>query len=233
MKKNEKTLKCLVTGSEGFVGSKLCTALHILGHEVIRYDRVLGSKFEALPDVDLVFHLAAQTDLKYSQTHLADDAMDNIILTCKLLERYPTTRFIYPASAASKPIVTPYGLSKQTAAEYIKLVHKDYAIVMFPNVYGPGGKGAINKFRESSVMTIFGDGEQTRTIVHVDDVVKALIMAIEWPTGEYSLGGEVLSINQIADKIGKLKVYEPNYTGNIFASVIENTTPDWEATIKL
>jgi nucleoside-diphosphate-sugar epimerase len=82
-------------------------------------------------------------------------------------------------------------------------------------------------------MTIFGDGEQTRTIVHVDDVVKALVMAIEWPVGEYQLGGEVLSINQIADKIGKPKVYEPNYTGNIFASVIENTTPNWTPTICL
>lgn len=229
----DKHIKVLVTGSEGFIGSKLCTALHILGHEVFRYDRVLGSKIENLPDVDLVFHLAAQTDIKYSMTHLEEDAMDNIILTTQILKRYPTTRIIYPASAASYPAVSPYGISKNTAAEYIKLMHKDYAILMFPNIYGPGGKGAINKFRESEVMTIFGDGEQTRTIVHVDDVVKALVMAIEWPVGEYSLGGEVVSINQIADKIGKPKVYEPNYQGNIFASVIENTTPNWKPSITL
>lgn len=223
--------KILVTGSEGFIGSKLCTALHILDHKVLRYDRVLQSK--EFPDVDLVFHLAAQTDIQHSMTHVYQDASDNILLTTQILEKYPNARIIYPASAASQEIKSPYGLSKKVAGDYIKLLHKDYVILMFPNIYGPGGKGAINKFRESEIMTIFGDGEQTRTIVHVDDVVKALVMAIEWNTGEYQLGGEVLSINQIANKIGKQKVYQKEYSGNIFASVIENTTPNWKPTICL
>lgn len=224
-------MRILVSGSEGFIGSKLCTALHVLGHEVVRYDRVLNSTH--LPSVDLIYHMAAQTNLPYSTEYPYKDAMDNIMLTVHLLQRYPKTRFIYPASAASQEIKVPYGLSKKVAADYIKLLAKEWTILMFPNIYGPGGKGAINKFRESDVMTIFGDGEQTRTIVHVDDVVKALVMAMEWPQGEYQLGGEVLSINQIADKIGKPKVYEPGFKGAIFASVIENTTPNWKPSICL
>lgn len=226
-------MKILVSGSEGFIASKLCAVLHVLGHEVIRYDRKINSKFEDLPDVDLVFHLAAQTNVQYSMTHAEEDATDNIMLTLKMLERYPNTRIIYPASASSLDIQSPYGLSKKVATDYIKLLHKDYVIVMFPNIYGPGGFGAINKFYESEVITIFGDGKQTRTIVHVDDVVKALVQAIEWDNGEYSLGGQVLSINEIADKIGKPKLYKEGYKGEIFASVLENTTPDWEPTILL
>lgn len=227
--------KILVTGSEGFIGSKLCTALHVLGHEVIRFDRVLNSKLELMPtDVGLIFHMAAQTDVLYSMTHPYEDAMDNVILTTQILEYFPKeTRIIYPSSAASQEIKSPYGLSKRTSIEYIKLLRENYVSVMFPNIYGPGGKGAINKFRNVDVMHIYGDGEQTRTIVHVDDVVESLILAMEWTTGEYQLGGEVVSINQIADRIGKPRVYEPEFKGEIFASVIENTTPNWKPRITL
>lgn len=226
-------MKILVLGSEGFIGGRICTALEKEGHEIIHFDRTIGSDFSRLPNVDLVYHFAAQTNINYSLSHPTNDALDNIILTTQLIERYPDTKIIYPASAASLDIKSPYGLSKKVAADYIKLLHKEYVIVTLPNIWGEGSKGVISKFKEAKVLTIFGNGEQSRTIVHVDDVVQAFLLSRYWPTGEYSLGGENLTINEIAKRIGKPVEYKPQHGGHIFASVVPNTTPDWQPTIKL
>lgn len=235
-------MKILLTGSEGFIGSKLRKALEDQGHEVFRIDHrvgtsILGSHFK---DVDLIYHLAAQIDLQYSRSHPIEDAVNNIIETLRLIKEYPDTRIIYPATAASLPITSPYGLSKQTAAEYIKLLCKEYVICTLPNIWG-GGHGAIDKFIEADVIEVNGDGHQSRTIVHVDDIVKGFVKAINWPKGEYMLGGDVMSIKEIAEKIAanmnkKIEYnldYDPKKEGEIFASVIPNTTPDWQADIQL
>lgn len=223
-------MRILLTGSEGFIGSKLAKALQEKGHEVLSYDRKLNSYMRDFKEVDLIYHFAAQTDVQYSMTHPYQDANDNILLTTQILEQYPDVRIIYPASASSLDIKSPYGLSKKVAEDYIKLLHKDYVIIRLPNIYGEGGKGVINKFQEMDTMTIFGDGTATRTIVHVDDVVKAFVMALDMEKGEYQLGGQVISINEIADKFNKPKVYKPAPNGDIFASVLKNTVPGWEPT---
>lgn len=236
-------MRILVTGSEGFIGSRLTKSLLALGHEVLKIDRrigftVLGTNYQK---VDLIYHLAAQIDLQYSRLHPMQDALDNIITTIALIEKYPNVRIIYPATAASMPITSPYGLSKQTAAEYIKLLCKDYVILTLPNIWGPGGHGAIDKFISAPVIKINGDGHQTRTIVHVDDIVEGFVKASNWPKGEYMLGGTVMSIKEIAEKIAfkfnkQIKYnleYDPKKEGEIYASVIPNTTPDWQPKIEL
>lgn len=223
--------RVLVTGSEGFIGSRLCKALEAQGHEVLRYDRKLNSYLRDFKDVDLIFHFAAQTDVQYSMTHPWQDARDNILLTTEILETYPDKRIIYPASASTLDIKSPYGLSKKAAADYIKLLHKDYVLLMLPNIYGPGGKGVINKFEQAEKLVIYGDGKATRTIVHVDDVVKAFLLAPGWETGEYQLGGQVISVNEIAERFNKPIEYRPGFKGEIFSSVIKNTAPGWEPEI--
>lgn len=223
----------MVTGSEGFIGSKLCKSLEEKGHKILRYDRKLNSDMRDFKEVDLIYHFAAQTDVQYSFSHLYQDARDNILLTTQILENYPDIKIIFPASAASLEIKSPYGLSKKVAEDYIRLMHEDYVILRLPNIYGEGGKGVINKFQEAETMTIFGDGTATRTIVHVDDVVRAFVMALDWEKGDYQLGGQIISVNEIADKFNKPKIYKPEPTGGIFASVLENTAPNWKPEILL
>ncbi len=224
-------MRILVTGSEGYIAPKLIKLLE--GHEIIRFDRKLNSHLEDIGEVDLIYHFAAQTSVLYSMTHPYYDAMDNIILTTQILERYPNTRIIYPASAASINIQSPYGLSKKVGEDYIKLLHKDYVIIRLPNIYGDGGHGAIDIFQKSDKITIYGDGEQSRTILHVHDVARAFLMAMEWEKGEYSLGGEDFTINEIAKKIGKPVEYLPKNKGEIFSCKLENTTPNWDYQITL
>ncbi len=225
--------KILLTGGLGFIGSKLCVALKEKGHEVLVYDRKINSYLKDFKDIDLVYHFAAQADVQYSMTHPYQDANDNILLTTQILEEYPNVRIIYPASASSLDIKSPYGLSKKVAEDYIKLLHKDYVILRLPNIWGEGSKGVIAKFQEMETMNIFGDGTATRTIVHVDDVVTTFVDALNWDKGEYQLGGQVISINEIADKFNKPRVYKPAPNGDIFASVLENTAPNFKQTIWL
>lgn len=236
-------MKILVTGSEGFIGSKLCKALEELGHQISKIDRKLQRTIESSNPwgIDLIFHLAAQTDVQYSREHPFEDAMDNIMSTIRLIQKYPGVKIIYPASAASLEINSPYGLSKRVAMEYIKLLCPEYVICTLGNIWGDGGHGAIDKFFEAEVIKVNGDGHQTRSIIHVQDVVKGFIKAMEWPTGEYSLGNDAISIKQIAERISEKTgkpieydlSYDPVKQGEVYAAVLPNTTPDWHPEVVL
>ena len=236
-------MKILITGGAGFIGSKLRTKLTEIGYEVVVVDRREGQTIvnTYVENVDLIFHLAAQTDVQYSRNHALEDAQDNIIATIELLEKYPNTRIIYPASAASLEINSPYGLSKKVAADYIKLLAKEYVILTLGNIWGSGGHGAINKFQTEDRIVINGDGHQTRSIIHVDDVVRGFVLALDWPQGEYFLGGDVMSLKEIAEKIGQERGIEIEYNldydfkkmGEVYAAVIPNETPNWMPEIHL
>ncbi len=86
--------------------------------------------------------------------------------------------------------LSPYGIAKQTVELYLYFYKKvfglNYISLRYANVYGPrqdplGEAGVVaifsNKMLEKNVPTIFGDGEQTRDYVFVDDVVEANILA--------------------------------------------------------
>jgi UDP-glucose 4-epimerase len=96
-----------------------------------------------------------------------------------------------PEDCPERPL-SPYGIHKLTMEKYLHYYHEvygqDYTILRFANVYGPrqykgGEAGVIAIFTDAAVadkeITINGDGLQTRDYVYVDDVVVALIKALE------------------------------------------------------
>jgi UDP-glucose 4-epimerase len=96
---------------------------------------------------------------------------------------------------------SPYGVSKKATSDYLhyyREVHGlEYTVLALANVYGPrqdphGEAGVVAIFAgqllEPERPTIFGDGEQTRDFVYVDDVVDAFVRAAE------KAGGLVLNI---------------------------------------
>lgn len=220
-------MKILITGHKGFIGKNLQKRIgQIIGMDLKEGDDIL--KCKKFPRVDLVYHLAAFISVEKSYKKPEMYLRNNIVATAKIVHAYPNTRIIYTNSVASTD--SPYGLSKSISADLIRM-SKDYVICNLPNIYGGGkdGKGVIDIFREADELKIYGSGKQTRTFVHVDDIVEALIKAKQWEKGEYYLGSGVeTSILEIAKSFNKPIKFYPAKKGDIDKSLIDNTTPNWQ-----
>jgi UDP-glucose 4-epimerase len=124
------------------------------------------------------------------------------------------------AAPASRPL-SPYGVSKKVVLDYLAYFQRyrglDYTALALANVYGPrqdptGEAGVIAVFAaamlEGRSPTIYGDGNQTRDYVFVDDVVHAFAQAMDRGSGRVANVGTGLetSVNGLyrllADIIG-------------------------------
>lgn len=86
--------RILVTGSSGFIGRHLVSALRSQRYEVIEADRAKGVDLtdpvtvRNLPDVDTVVHLAAFNGTRHFYQRPLDVIRDNVLPTQYLLDRY-------------------------------------------------------------------------------------------------------------------------------------------------
>jgi nucleoside-diphosphate-sugar epimerase len=134
-------------------------------------------------------------------------------------------------SMAPNPL-NPYALQKLTAEQYTRIFHKLFGLetltLRYFNVYGPrmATEGAyvtvISSFlrqkRAGELLTIHGDGTQTRDFTHVNDVVRANILAMDAVVADgraINIGrGRNLSVNRIAELIGGPTVQLPPRPGD-------------------
>jgi len=112
---------------------------------------------------------------------------------------------------------TLYGLSKMYGEEclqyYSRLYKFDFIILRFPNVYGPGNnKGVVYNFldsiRKENKVVIFGDGEQRRNFLHVDDAVEAIVLSLKYDGHSQIFNiadKETYSLNDLVNIIKKIK----------------------------
>jgi UDP-glucose 4-epimerase len=232
-------MRALVTGGAGFIGSTLVDRLLVEGHEVDVIDDFSTGSLSNLADArsnagraltihhlditapavielmvrrkpELIFHLAAQADVRVSVAQPTFDASVNIIGSLHILEgarQAEAERVIFAASGGTLygepdsedlPVreshphqpLSPYGVSKKSVLDYLvayRALHAvEFAALALGNVYGPrqnphGEAGVVAIFAERLLkeepVTIFGDGEQTRDFVYVDDVVDAFVRA--------------------------------------------------------
>ena len=97
--------------------------------------------------------------------------------------------------------LSPYGVSKKAVGDYLHYYREihglEYTTLALANVYGPrqdphGESGVVaifaNKLLAGDRPTIFGDGEQTRDYIYVDDVCDAFVRAAD------KAGGLVVNI---------------------------------------
>jgi UDP-glucose 4-epimerase len=222
-------MKILITGGAGFIGSHLCERYVKDGHTVLCLDNFLSGDLmnirhllnfhnfklikgdvrdfdlleKIMPDVDVVFHLAAQihVDRSYIEPKLTYEV--NVTGTQNILEAarmYDVRRVIYAStsevygSAQYAPIDEkhplnaphPYGASKIAADRmcyaYIQTYGMNISIVRLFNIFGPrqrdiGYGGVISIFtrRVLSNMSpiIYGDGLQTRDYTYIEDATRA------------------------------------------------------------
>ena len=116
-----------------------------------------------------------------------------------------------PETYPQEPI-SPYGVSKLAAERICHQVLNQknipfYALRYF-NTYGPGQSFTpyvgvmtifISRLLNGDDPIIFGDGEQKRDFVHVDDIVEGTIRSLVGPPGFYNLGtGRATSVLELA-----------------------------------
>jgi UDP-glucose 4-epimerase len=230
-------VRVLVTGGAGFIGAGLVERLLAEGEEVDVIDDLssgslanlgparaaasgrlsfhrLDVRHPGLADVvaqrrpEMIFHLAAQADVRVSVENPVLDAEINILGSlhlCQAAVAAGTRKVVFAGSGGtlygvpealpvgeshSRRPVSPYGVAKKAVGDYLhyfKEIHGlDYTVLALANVYGPrqdphGEAGVVaifaGKLLAGETPTIFGDGNQTRDFVFVDDVVDAFARA--------------------------------------------------------
>ena len=132
---------------------------------------------------------------------------------CEAMRQTGVKRVLFASSAAvygnngegesidedtPKAPLTPYAVDKLASEQYFDFYHRQHGlepvIFRFFNIYGPRQdpsspySGVISIFSERALkglpITVFGDGEQTRDFVYVEDLVDLLVQAIEMPRVE-------------------------------------------------
>ena len=188
-------MKIAVTGGAGFIGSNIADALIDNGHQVTIIDNLITGKRENIPakaefqeidisspvidkifergQFDVMYHLAAQMDVRKSVENPAFDAEINILGGINLLQaciKHKVKKVIFSSTGgaiygeqesfpadelhAANP-VSPYGISKLAFEKYLFFYNAqwglNYVSLRYANVYGP----RQNSEGEAGVVAIF------------------------------------------------------------------------------
>ena len=246
----------LVTGGAGFIGSHLVDALSV-EHEVVVVDDLSKGRLmnltdsrdkitfhkmsildkeikDVLRDVDLIFHLAAQANVRRSVEDPFFDLDVNVKGLLNLVENADDLeRLVFASSGGAiygdpsvipvdegyqpRPI-SPYGVSKFAGELYLGYYNATYglktAILRYSNVFGerqdPFGEAGvisifIDKVLRGEPPEVFGDGLQTRDYIHVSDVVNANLAAMD-RVGTFNIGtGMETSVNRLVEILSEIR----------------------------
>lgn len=225
-------MRIMVTGGAGFIGSHLVDKLSEK-HEVKVYDNLSSGKIEFIEkhmnkknfefvkadlldletlkretrDIDLVYHVAANPDVKLGAKDTKIHFEQNVRTTYNLLEAmrindirdiiFTSTSTVY---GEAKTIPTPedygplipislYGASKLAAEAFITSYAHTFGmkavIFRFANIVGPRSThGVIYDFimklrRNPRELEILGDGTQSKSYLYVKDCIDAIIFGYE------------------------------------------------------
>ena len=225
---------------------------------------------------DLVFHMAAQTSVTKSTKNPIDDTNANVIGTMRVLEasrRVGVEKVIYsctggalygdpdkiPCMDDTVPVpVSPYGMSKWIAEQYVEYYYRQYRLnftsLRYGNVYGPrqdphGEAGVIAIFCQAMLdgkqPQIFGDGTQQRDFISVSDVVDANIAAIDRGDGMTIniATAEATNVTKIFEMLRSIIGYKwdplhgPQRTGEVYQIALDWSRAakelDWSPKISL
>jgi len=223
-------MRALITGGAGFIGSHLADYLNKRGWfirivdnfstgrleniahlikrpnaEIIKADlKNLDLVNKAVRNVDVIFHLAANPEVRVSSINPEIHFKENIFVTFNILEamrKNDVNEIVFASSSSvygepekipvdeQAPIrpVSIYGASKASCENLIHAYTKTYGfravILRYANVIGPRLRhGAIYDFllklsHNPNKLEILGDGSQIRSYIYIDDAIEATILS--------------------------------------------------------
>lgn len=224
-------MKYLVTGGAGFIGSNLCDRLLSLGHEVVVYDNFSTGQHEfiseakksenfklieadllnlelltkSMENIDFVFHLAANADVRHGLEHPEKDIQQNTLATFNVLEAmrannvkkiaFSSTGSVYGESEviptpenAPFPVQTSlYAASKLAGEGLIAAYAEGYGITgyifRFVSILGERySHGHVFDFykkllKDNSQLEVLGNGKQKKSYLYIQDCIDAMLWA--------------------------------------------------------
>jgi UDP-glucose 4-epimerase len=225
-------LRCFVTGCAGFIGSNLTDRLLSVGHSVTGYDNLstgrlaflrtacrnerftfvegdlldAASVTRAIEGSEIVFHLAANADVRFGTEHPTKDLHQNTVATVNVLEamRIAEIQRIAFASTGSvygeaEIIPTPencpfpvqtslYAASKLAAEGFIEAYCEGFGmraiIFRFVSILGERyTHGHVFDFYQQlrahpEALYVLGNGKQRKSYLDVQDCIDAMLLAV-------------------------------------------------------
>ncbi len=215
-------MRIAVTGGSGFIGQATVRAAENAGHDVWTFDRseghdVLGD-LSALSGADVVIHLAGVLGTSELFDNPEEAVNVNVTGSLRVIKWCHENGAGYVGISMHDRFPSIYSATKVAARKLASAYHAAYDLpvshVRAFNAYGPGqayGAGHPQKILptfarlawEGRPIPIWGDGEQTVDLVHVDDVGRMLIDATQHgDDAVFDAGtGETVTVNEVARRV--------------------------------
>lgn len=236
-------MKIVVTGSKGFIGSRLVPTLLKKGHEVIELDKSDGyditdwKQIRDITNFDIVIHLAAISFVPDSYDIPREMYTVNILGTLNMLElcRLNDAKMVFTSSYVygqpkylpldeKHPTFTfnPYCHSKLIGEDLCKNFNTDFdvPIIIFRpfNIYGPGQNEnflipLILKQLKETGKISLKDSRPKRDFIHVDDVVDAYCKAVAYNKIDFEIFNLGSGVSYSVKEIAEM--IASNYDNNI------------------
>jgi nucleoside-diphosphate-sugar epimerase len=162
-----------------------------------------------MKDISVIFHEAALVSVPLSFSNFEKTYKDNVSSFVRILElarKHDVERVVFASSAAiyetsGMPVSeddmispkSPYAESKLIDELYARIYYEEYGMKIVPlryfNVYGPRQDPSspysgvisifISRMTENKEVTIYGNGNQIRDFVYVEDVVNANLLSLK------------------------------------------------------